>query len=293
MRHVTESYKAFLHSIADRMRLTKYPLLRDLIAEFAGTVVFVAFGTGVAAQAELQKSKFGASMDISCGYATGWALGLIAAGSRSPGMCNPCIAFANALIGRLDFVTMLLFWFAELIGAIIGSLFVMAVYWEKVLDYTNAYDNGVLNMNSTGTIFTSTANTTIGSLCAGQVITGMFTLAAIMAILDKNNWDLSYFHVIVYATVIQFLMFNDFTIQTTSSVNPAYDLGGRIALSMTGWGSSPFTYASHAFWVFLVMPFVGTICGVLLYELVVGVHLPGAGQDKASSGVKVDEDSNA
>ena len=27
------------------------------------------------------------------------------------------------------------------------------------------------------------------------------------------------------------------------------------------------------------MPFAGAICGVLLYELVVGIHLPGAGKD--------------
>lgn len=234
MKHVTESYKAFLHSLANRMRITHHPLLRDLIAELAGTLVYVAFGTGVAAQSQLEKPNFGQSLDISFGYASGWALGLIVASSRSPGMCNPCIAFANALLGRLDFLTMLLFWLVELIGAILGSLFVMAVYWEKILDYTNANNNGVLNMSATGTIFTSTAKTTIASLCIGQVVTGMFTLAAIIAILDKNNWNLPYFCVIIYAAVVQFLMFNDFTVQTTSSVNPAYDLGGRIALSMTG-----------------------------------------------------------
>ncbi|KAH9279918.1 hypothetical protein ECG_07876 [Echinococcus granulosus] len=120
MKHFTESYKVFLHSVADRMRLTKYPLLRDLIAELAATFVFVAFGTGVAAQAQLDKPSFGGSINISCGYAAGWALGVINASSRSPGMCNPCVAFANALIGWLDFLTMLLFWLSELNGAILG-----------------------------------------------------------------------------------------------------------------------------------------------------------------------------
>ncbi|EUB58272.1 Aquaporin-9 [Echinococcus granulosus] len=292
MKHITESYKVFLHSVADRLRLTKYPLLRDLIAELAATLIYVAFGTGVAAQTQLNKPSFGTSIDISFGYAAGWALGLFVAGSRSPGMCNPCVAFANALIGRLDFLTMLLFWLAELIGSILGSLFVMAVYWEKIMDYKNTYDNGTLLMNSTGTIFASTVNTTIGSLCAGQVITTMLKLAAIMAILDKNNWNFPYFYVIIYATVVQFLTFNDFTVQTTSAGNPAYDLGGRTALSMTGWGSSPFTYANHAFWVFLVMPLVGTICGVLLYELVVGVHLPGAGEDEGPSKIENGDESD-
>lgn len=41
------------------------------------------------------------------------------------------------------------------------------------------------------------------------------------------------------------------------------------------------------------MPFVGTICGVLLYELVVGVHLPGAGGDREASSVAADDDSKA
>ena len=38
------------------------------------------------------------------------------------------------------------------------------------------------------------------------------------------------------------------------------------------------------------MPFVGTICGVLLYELVIGIHLPGAGKDgETSDEVDIDE----
>ena len=234
MPHFTDAYALWQHRVADKMRLSNHPFLRDLIAEAVGTLVFVAFGTGVAAQAQLTEGTIGRVMEVSAGYATTWALGLFVAGPRTPGMCNPCIAFANALIGRLDFLRMLAFWLAELIGAILGSLVVLAVYWEKVWDYTQLHDGNVLSMNSTGVIFTSTANASTGTLCANQVVTGMFAIMSVMAILDANNWNFPYFYVILYATVAQYLQFNDFSIQTTSSNNPAYDFGGRIALSITG-----------------------------------------------------------
>lgn len=216
------------------MRLSKYPLCRDLLAEFFGMTVFVAFGTGIAAQAKLTEGSIGRVMEVSTGYASGWALGLFVAGDWSPGMCNPCIALANALIGRLDFVTMLAFWLVELLGAVLGTLLVFGVYHEKLWDYANKHDGGALIMGTTGVIFTSSASVSIGSLCASQVITGMFTLVCIMAILDRNNRNFAYFHVIIYSALAMFLLCNDFAYQTTSVINPAYDMGGRMALAMIG-----------------------------------------------------------
>lgn len=260
------------------MRLTQYSLLSDFLAEILGMMVFVAYSTGVVAQTKLYEGGFGLVIDVSTGYASGWALGLLIAGSRSPGMCNPCIGFLNMLIGRIDPLKMLVFWLAELIGSILGALLVMGIYMEKILEHTNLHDNGVLSMNSTGVIFASTASNSIGSLVVGQVVSGMFTFMAIMAILDKNNWNLSYFYVVIYAAVAQFLIVNDFSVHSTSILNPAFDFGGRIALSIGGWGSQPFTYASHSFWIFLAIPYVGAILGLLLYELVIGIHLHGAGR---------------
>lgn len=242
MKHITEAYGDWQHSVADKMRLNRIPLLRDFLSELLGMVVFVAYSTGVAAQARL-KQGFGFSLDISMGYAGGWALGLFVAGNRSPGMLNPCIAFLNMLSGRLDPLRMLVFWIAELVGSIIGALLVMGIYWEKIWEFSQ----GHLAMNDTGTIFTSTANGSVSSLVVDQAITGMFTFTAIMAILDRNNWDLNYFYVIVYAAIAQFLLVNDFSFQSTSIVNPAFDFGGRLALAMTGMH---FSYQPLSFFLF-------------------------------------------
>ncbi|VDD77510.1 unnamed protein product [Mesocestoides corti] len=279
MKHITSAYVKWKRGLADKVRLTKHRLVRTLLAECLGTAILVAFGTGVAAQSKLTEGEFGTTLAVSLGYAAGMSLALFVVGSRSPGLCNPSVAFANALVGRLDFLKMLLFWLAQLIGAFLGTLVVLAIYWEKVMDYTNLHDNGILNMSSTGTIFSSTANGSTSELCSSQVIIGMMTIVGIMAILDKNNWNAPHFYVIIYSAVVEFLLFDDFTVQSTSSNNPALDLGGRLALLITGWGASAFTFKDYAFWIFLVMPFVGTLCGVLLYELVIGIHLPGAGED--------------
>ena len=63
---------------------------------------------------------------------------------------------------------------------------------------------------------------------------------------------------------------------TGYAINPARDLGPRLASAVLGWG--PAVIRSHGwyFWVPIVGPLVGGIIGAWLYDLAIARHLPPA-----------------
>ncbi|KNE65712.1 hypothetical protein AMAG_09694 [Allomyces macrogynus ATCC 38327] len=49
--------------------------------------------------------------------------------------------------------------------------------------------------------------------------------------------------------------------ETSFAINPARDLGPRIALAMVGYGSAVFVNFSYYFWVPIIAPILGAIFG--------------------------------
>ncbi|KAI4875482.1 hypothetical protein NFI96_030046 [Prochilodus magdalenae] len=64
------------------------------------------------------------------------------------------------------------------------------------------------------------------------------------------------------------------------AVNPARDLGPRLFTSIAGWGSRVFTHKNCWFLVPIFAPFLGTIVGVIVYQMMVGWHVEGEVRDK-------------
>ncbi|VDL97236.1 unnamed protein product [Schistocephalus solidus] len=278
MKHCTESYVNWQHRLADKMRLTGHRTVRSLIRECMGNMIFVAFATGVIAQTYLTEGNFGLMLDLSVGYAAAWILGVCISGSDSISFLNPAVGLANALVGRLNFIKMLYYWVAELLGSYLGGLLVIGIYWEKIQLFAKEHDNGELRMNTTGSVLVGSVNADLLTCFVDQLIVGTISIIGIMAALDKNNWNLPRYLVIFYGSLLQFLKYNDFSVNTSASSNPALDLGPRLALLCTGWGTNAFSYGNYAFVVFLFTPFLSAILGTLLYELLIGIHLPGAGE---------------
>ncbi|KAJ3604598.1 hypothetical protein NHX12_029338 [Muraenolepis orangiensis] len=64
------------------------------------------------------------------------------------------------------------------------------------------------------------------------------------------------------------------------AVNPARDLGPRIFTAMAGWGMEVFTTRNCWFLVPIFAPFLGTIIGVIVYQMMVGFHIEGNVRDQ-------------
>ncbi|KRX12386.1 Aquaporin-3, partial [Trichinella nelsoni] len=66
-------------------------------------------------------------------------------------------------------------------------------------------------------------------------------------------------------------------------VNLSRDLGPRLFTALAGWGSEVFTVRNGWFLVPVFAPFLGTIVGVIIYQLMVGFHVEGEARDQKST----------
>jgi glycerol uptake facilitator-like aquaporin len=63
---------------------------------------------------------------------------------------------------------------------------------------------------------------------------------------------------------------------TGYAINPARDLGPRLASAVLGWGTSVFRSHGWYFWVPMAAPLVGGVAGAWAYDLFLAKHLPSA-----------------
>ncbi|VDN08949.1 unnamed protein product [Dibothriocephalus latus] len=206
------------------MRLKKHRTTRNLIRECVGTALYHAFACGVVAQAYLDTGVVGLFLEMSVGHAAAWIMGAIISGEDNVTFMNPAVAFASMLVGRLNFVIMIFFWVAEVLGGFLGGLLFIWIYWQKIWKYAHEYDNDKLLMNSTGRL-------AVGSVDC-----------------DNNT-----------VFVDQYIV---------------------------GWGRGAFTYSHYSFFILVSTPFLSSLTAVLAYELFVGIHLPGAGENSKNFEVK-------
>jgi glycerol uptake facilitator protein len=62
------------------------------------------------------------------------------------------------------------------------------------------------------------------------------------------------------------------------AINPARDLGPRLAAAVTGWGGDAFNDQRGDFyaWVPIIGPFIGGVLGAYIYDFFIGNFLPTA-----------------
>jgi len=64
------------------------------------------------------------------------------------------------------------------------------------------------------------------------------------------------------------------------AINPARDLGPRLASFFTGYGEAwRDQYGNFYFWVPIIGPFIGGVIGAGLYDVLIGRHLPVSDED--------------
>ena len=99
------------------------------LSELVGTAMLIILGGGVVAAVSLKKSKgFGAGFLM---VTIGWGFAVFAGVTvsyKSGGQLNPAVSLAQAILGNITVGAMLLFWLAQLIGAVIGAVIVWLAY---------------------------------------------------------------------------------------------------------------------------------------------------------------------
>jgi glycerol uptake facilitator protein len=267
----------------DTLRST---LLGELMAEFFGTFVLIAFGDGVVAmavaalnqsgRAETPHTIFNASGDwllITWGWAMAVVFGVYVAGGISGAHINPAVTLAFAVRGAFPWRKVVPYWAAQWLGAFIGAALVYGVYGWAIHSYlqvnhlTQSKDIATYSIFAT---FPAPYYHEWWGPFIDQVVGTAFLLAFVAAVIDRRNLfvkaNLGPFMIGMAVAAIGM----SFGANAGYAINPARDFGPRIWAWVAGWGSTAFPgdypNLSWYFWIPIVGPLLGGVLGILAYD---------------------------
>jgi glycerol uptake facilitator protein len=269
----------------------------ELLSEFFGAFVLIAFGDGAVAMAVAAlpgsgrtagpTTIFMAAGDwllVTWGWAMAVAFAVWIAGGVSGAHLNPAVTLAFAVRRRFAWAKVLPYWGAQVAGAFAGAALVFLVYRDAI----NAFDTAAGTPRSGGgalstySIFATFPagyfHGGVGGPLADQIVGTAFLLIFIVAVIDIRNTavrsNLAPLAIGLGVAAIGM----SYGANAGYAINPARDFGPRLFAYFAGWGrvALPGTYSSPAvsfsdyFWIPIAGPLIGAVVGILLYDLFIG-----------------------
>lgn len=255
-------------------RLGMPRLVGELAAEFAGTMIIILFGVGVVAQ--VAAANIGDHDSIAWAWGLGVTLGVYVAGRTSGAHLNPAVTVALAVFKGFEWRKVLPYTLAQTAGAFVGALVVRWNYTEVL----HAADPG-LTIKTQGVFSTLPGNGTLpvsqwGAL-RDQVIGTALLLFLILAVteLAATPPAANLAPLVIGLIVVGIGM--AWGTDAGYAINPARDLGPRLASYLTGYGGAFRDQGGDLYlWVPIIGPLIGGTLGAGLYQVLIGRFLPAA-----------------
>jgi glycerol uptake facilitator protein len=266
----------------------------EMLAEFLGTFVLIAFGDGVVAVvvAGLPGSGRTAGLTniwvgggnwllITWGWCMAVVFGVYVAGGVSGAHINPAVTLAFAARRKFPWPKVVPYWFAQLAGAMAGASLVLMVYNSAInqfnlLNHTPRSSGSALATYSIFATFPAPYfHGSIPGPFLDQVVGTAFLLMLIVAVIDARNTAVgSNLAPLIIGFVVAAVGMS-FGPNAGYAINPARDFGPRLIAWAAGWGhvalpgsySTPIWSFSSYWWIPIVGPLVGGVIGVLVYDL--------------------------
>jgi glycerol uptake facilitator protein len=257
----------------------------ELVAEFLGTFVILAFGCGVVAmtvaalnQSGRGKEAFVASGDwllISWGWGFAVAFAVYVAGGVSGAHLNPAVTLAQALYRGFSWKKVPTFWLAQLLGAFVGAALVYFNYHDAIssVEHAQKITRGDTNSIPTFSIFGTFPAPYFSSWFGpfmDQVIGTAFLVAFIFAVTDEFNAPVKSNMAPLVVGFIVVAIGISYGANAGYAINPARDLGPRLLAWIEGWKSIaiPGNYGNvnSYMWIPIVGPLVGGAVGGFVYD---------------------------
>ena len=246
----------------------KYSFIAELIAEFLGTFVLIAFGTGVVAMVVLFPAKnpgeliHGGYTNITLGWGLAVTMGIYVAGKISGAHLNPAVTLALAVFRGFPWKKVLPYSIAQTAGAFVAAAL---VYWN----YLPAFRQMDPQLERTAGVFT-TFPAFPAVLQAGfldQVIGTALLLLLILAITDEFNAPPGANLAPLMIGLVVVAIGMSFGGMHGYPINPARDLGPRLFITLAGFRNNGLTDGAKIWWVPVVAPLVGGLVGAAVYDL--------------------------
>jgi MIP family channel proteins len=253
---------------------------RESAAEFLGTFVLIAFGTGVVAEVVLSGGANGSALSIHLAWGLGVMLGIYVAGGVSGAHLNPAVTLALAALRGFPWRKLPAYVAAQVAGAFAGASVTFVTY-RDAFDHFDGGVRQVTGPQASAGIFSTYPQPYLG-LGGGfvdQVVGTALLMLGIFAIADRRNaGPPAGGPVLVGALVAAIGM--SFGLNAGYAINPARDLGPRLFTSLAGWGGEVFRAGGGWWWVPIVAPCVGAVLGGLVYDVFITRHHPAAALDQ-------------
>ncbi len=227
-------------------------LSRRLVAEFVGTALLVIFGAGALVAAlkmgrgELDYAGLGI---VAISFALVVAVAIYMFGSTSGAHINPAVTFSLAAVRRFPWVEVLPYVVAQLAGALVGAVFINAIFGAHASDF-----------NVSGGTIVGAGFTKVQAALAEAL--GTFLLVStIMALAVDRRAPAGFAGLVIgLAVACEIMVIGPIS---GGSVNPARTFGPYLATNIFG-GSTPWS----EFWIYWVGPLVGGALAAFAYDLI-------------------------
>lgn len=267
--------------------MRKYGILGRAIAEFSGMFLLTSIGLMTVATA-ITTGAYGL-FELSIAFAFTIMVVILVVGAISGAHVNPAITIALALYKRFPWREVPVYIVAQIAGGVVGSLVLYALYQGPILAFeeTNGIERGTPGSTITAMIFACFAPNpaiaaangwstdiigTPGAFAGEAFGTAVLALVLFLLLNPRNAFAPSLrVFALILGLVVGFIIMVLAPL-TMAGINPARDLGPRIATWMLGWGEVSFPGIGPAWWIWTVAPIVGAIVGggaaILLGKLI-------------------------
>ncbi len=252
------------------------PSLRAVLTgEFLGTLLLVLLGDGVVASVVLL-DKQADWIVITTGWALAVTLAVYVSGRLSGGHLNPAVTLALATRGEVPWSRVAPYWGAQLAGAFAGAALIYVDYQAAFAAFEHAHQivrGGLVDGNlagpaagGAGVFATYPAFGGLAGNLLSEFLGTAVLLFAIRALTDRRNASPGANLEPVLIGAVVWAIGLSLGGLTGYAINPARDLGPRLASALFGWGTAVFRSHGFYFWVPIVAPLAGGAFGAALYE---------------------------
>lgn len=254
--------------------MRKNPLVGELAAEFAGTLILILFGLGVVAQVVTAPDGSGGNHDsIAWAWGIGVTMGVYVAARLSGAHLNPAVTIALATFKGFPWRKVLPYSLAQLAGAFVAALIVRVSYAELISSVDPEH-----TIKTQGIFSTLPGNgnniVNIPTAFLDQVVGTAILVFVIFALTTAwNNPPLANMGPLVVGLVVVAIGMA-WGANAGYAINPARDLGPRLASLITGYGGAMSDQNGNLyFWLPIVAPIIGGLIGGLLFKVLIENHL--------------------
>lgn len=242
--------------------------MNEFVAEFIGTALLLLLGTGVVANASLNKTLAQGSGWVLITFGWGFAVfvGVVVAAPYSGAHINPAVTLALALVGKFAWTKVAGYIVAQLLGAATGSFLAWFLYSSQYNETTDP--STILGTFSTGPVIPHTIKNLYSEMLGTFILvfvvlylTGASVESASLEHVKVGLGSIGALPVALLVVAIGMSLGGT----TGYAINPARDLGPRIVHSLVpirNKGASNWKYA----WIPIIGPFIGSTLAALLFN---------------------------